>query len=222
MKKHINRNIFGKKHSSLSDQIGNLFIYFCVYLVLMLLIFSMMYTAVLVDGTSMENTYKDGDILYYLSTDDITYGDVVIVEVYKGHEIVKRVIGLEGDKIGFDIINNNGTNIYQLTVNGKVVLEPYIKSIAGNSKTYYNMYGSSVDSLIKIQPEKFVQNGKKLEYVVGENEIFVLGDNRGVSIDSSYHSGAFNIKQVKGRVDFMVEKDNNVLFSLLKDFFWPF
>ena len=221
MKNFLNKNIFGKKTSPLNEQLGNLFLYVCIYLVVMMLLFSLMYTAVLVDGTSMENTYHDEDVLYYLPSADYTYGDVIIVEVSKDHEIVKRVVGLEGDRISFDVLNNNGTLVYQLMVNDKVVIEPYIKSIAGNSNTYDNMFGGDIDSLIRKTPEKVNKVSGRYEYVVGADEVFALGDNRGVSVDSSVY-GAFSKDQIKGRVDFFVEKDDNTLLSLFKQFFWPF
>lgn len=220
-----NKKIFGKTYNSLSENLGNLFLLFCAYLLIMMMFFSTIYVGVEVDGTSMENSYFNKDIVYYLPNAEYSYGDVVVVKVSENHELLKRVIGLPGDKINFDITLNGESYVYTLTINGKPVIEPYIKTQSGNAMTYENIYGSDENSLINTKPESFMQNEKGEHYrkdlVLGQDQVFVLGDNRQISNDSSSY-GAFNSSQIVGRVDFVSSAGKLPVLELLKQFFWPF
>ena len=76
-------------------------------------------TLVRVDGASMNNTLKDGDILVEnkLNTDYKRF-DIVVVKHNKD-KLIKRIIGLPGENIKY----RNGF----LYVNGKKIKEPFIK-----------------------------------------------------------------------------------------------
>ena len=119
-----------------------------------------------VDGSSMDNTLKDGELMWVWSLGyEPKQGDIVVLNKttapipgWNGKlAIVKRVIALGGQTV--DIDYNTGT-VY---VDGQPLDEPYIK------ETMYNT-GS-----IHMQ---------QTHWEVPEGSVFVLGDNRNRSTDS--------------------------------------
>ena len=126
----------------------------------------------LIEGSSMENTFKTGDrvlvsrLCSYLNF--IDYNDIILCNVtYKGKEetIVKRVIGKPGDHI--EIKNK------QVFVNKTLLIEPYIKA-----------------------PESTYGN---IDITLGDDEYFVLGDNREQSSDSRFF-GAIKKSDIEAEV----------------------
>jgi len=114
----------------------------------------------IVKGESMVPSFQNGD---YLIVDEISYrfseperGDVVVFKYPKdeSQRFIKRVIGLPGETV---TVQNGEVTI---TKNGKdtVLNESYLPD---NLKTYGDV-----------------------ETVIGENEYFVMGDNRQYSYDS--------------------------------------
>lgn len=117
----------------------------------------------LVLGDSMDPTFKNND---YLIVEKISYkfhpperGDVVIFNspVENNRDLIKRVIGLPGEKV--EIID---ANVFITTAAGKrfQLNEPYIVNQ-------------------QVAPQNIVRQ-------LGAGEYFVLGDNRPVSYDSRY------------------------------------
>lgn len=73
-----------------------------------------------VSGTSMEPTYHDGDRLAVFYTKDVKLNDIVVSWSETLDEyIVKRVIGMPGDKIEITAgaLYRNGTRVYESYVN---------------------------------------------------------------------------------------------------------
>lgn len=144
--------LLGQKRDN-SNDLG-----FSIILVILLITFYFImtnaYSLVIVNGTSMEKTLSDGDVLFVSHFDDYDRGDVIVFQ-YDENMLIKRVIALEGDEIkcehGVVSVKRNGEDEF------KVVEEPYI--IAGS---------------------KFIP-----PTVIKEGELFVLGDNRPISNDSS-------------------------------------
>ncbi len=102
-------------------------------------------TPVIVSGTSMDYTLKDGEILL-LKKYDKTYErfDIVVFD-YGNSKLVKRIIGLPGETLEY----KNGV----LYINGKVVEDPFA------SKTYDFKLS---DLNIEIIPEGYY-------FVMGDN-----------------------------------------------------
>ncbi len=124
----------------------------------------------IVKGLSMEPTLSEGDCLYYTRFRTPGYGDLVVFQQHEYGLMVKRVIGLPGDRIA---VNADGSVIR----NGEPLIEPYIET---------DMLGNS--SIEEIDVE--------------EGKLFVLGDNRAVSIDSrDARIGQISIQSVLGSVD---------------------
>ncbi|MEE1125555.1 MAG: signal peptidase I [Acutalibacteraceae bacterium] len=131
-----------------------------------------------VDGPSMQNTLHDKDVAlitnYYPYFDEISdneyipfdfslkQGDIVAIapsnesdnEYNIDNAFIKRIIAVEGQTIGFDTENS------AVYVDGKIIDEPYLSS----------------STLSGVEWE--------IPDVIPEDKVFVMGDNRTVSVDS--------------------------------------
>ncbi len=106
------------KQSSLHEWVGIV----TASLIVITLIFTFLFRFVNVDGTSMNNTLQDGDrlILSCLPYTP-TRGDIVVVSEGNDHEpLIKRVIGLPGDRVRIDAESG------AVYLNGNVLQEAYI------------------------------------------------------------------------------------------------
>lgn len=132
---------------------------------------------VIVSGTSMCNTLQNDDFLYAKPADRIERGDIVIINVqnYKEHDhlsgdyIVKRVIALEGDSVYAK------AGVVYVKYAGEADYTPL-------SESYVNGY---TDDFAEVR--------------VGTGEVFFLGDNREVSLDSR-RVGCYLVDDVEGIV----------------------
>lgn len=124
-------------------------------LVAVTLIFALLFRVVSVDGASMTNTLQHGDRLL-LSSMPYTpaYGDVVVITRDNDSPLIKRVIGVAGDRIRIDA--DTGA-VYR---NDVLLTEPYIRD------------------------PSTPQNGMTEEVTVPAGHIFAMGDNRHDSLDS--------------------------------------
>ena len=147
----------------------------CMLLVVMLL-FLVVFRVILVTGDSMFSTLWDGDYLLLVSElfcGDPEPGDIVVISKASfdhGKPIVKRVIATEGQTVDIDF--ESGT-VY---VDGEALEELYIHNETTN------------------------EEGTVFPLTVVENCIFVLGDNRAVSLDSrSPQIGQIDRREVLGK-----------------------
>jgi signal peptidase I len=125
-----------------------------------------------VEGTSMDPTYPAGTHLYGapIST-PLERGDVVLFDDGKEDYAVKRVIGLPGETV----------HVWRghVFINRQMLVEPYLP------KRIYTY------------PAEPARRGAA--FVLGEDQYFVLGDNRLCSADSRSY-GPVCRKQIKRRV----------------------
>lgn len=174
---------------SLFKSLSSLFLDIVETVVVALSIFLVIYLFFMqphqVSGQSMEPNFHDGE---YVLTDKVSYqtgepqrGDVVVFHAPErsgcpegtGCDFIKRILGLPGDTIAVR------DNVFW--VNGSPLSEPYI----------------SEEILTK--PGNYTEGGREIS--LGQNEYFVVGDNRPFSSDSRVW-GPIGKEEIVGRAFF--------------------
>jgi signal peptidase I len=145
-----------------------------------------------VDGSSMEPTLQNGNRVFILklpksiaSLQNKQYvparNEVIVFKkpTGDGTQLIKRVIGLPGDRV---VIENGIVTVYN--IDNPEGFDP-------DAGTYYEGTLEPIDT----SGEKVVEN-------VGEGELFVLGDNRGPggSLDSHSGLGLVPVENIIGRL----------------------
>lgn len=155
-------------------------------LTVILLVFLLLFRVIVVSGESMFSTLWDGDYLLLVSNllyQEPQQGDIVVIskESYdNGKPIVKRVIATEGQTVDIDFTEG-------------IV---YVDGVA-LEEDYTNMPTTTCGSVV-------------FPIVVEENCIFVLGDNRGVSMDSRYvEIGQIDKREVLGKAIYLMIPGTN-------------
>ncbi|MCL2018499.1 MAG: signal peptidase I [Oscillospiraceae bacterium] len=150
-----------------------------------------------VDGASMLPTLEDSQFLAISNLYcTLNYNDIVVVYAKDidlsigggGRPVIKRVIGLEGDRIGIDsqsgVVYRNGEAL-PIEIIGGIIYED----------------GHTIKELTRNRGDMY----EDAEWVVPSNSIFVMGDNRNNSKDSrSEDVGMVNENYVIGKVLFRV------------------
>ncbi len=141
-------------------------------------VFCLVFRIIGVEGGSMNPTLHDGDWVAVSGMSfDIDRGDIVIATQpwERNVPIVKRVIGVGGDTVDIDFIRG------EVFVNGVMLNEPYIDE--PTTLSY------DVDFPV----------------TVPEGQLFVMGDNRGDSLDSrSSKIGFIDERYILGKVVFRI------------------
>lgn len=150
-------------------------------LIVIFLLFLLLFRVIVVSGDSMYATLWDGDYLLLLSNTfyhEPKYGDVVVISKESfddGKPIIKRVIATEGQTVDIDF--DQGI-VY---VDGQALQEDYTHNLTTR------------------------EEGTQFPLVVADDCIFVLGDNRGVSLDSrSQEIGQIDRREVLGKAIFLM------------------
>ncbi|HWW00666.1 MAG TPA: signal peptidase I [Candidatus Acidoferrum sp.] len=109
-----------------------------------------------VDGLSMAPTYTSGARVYTVPlSGQVQRGDIVLVDDGKKEYALKRIVGMPGETV----------QLWRgyVFINRKMLIEPYLP------KYTYTF------------PE---EHSEKMSFRLGDDQYFVLGDNRLVSVDS--------------------------------------
>jgi len=173
------------------DLIATVFMAFLIYLddiietivscvvsvIICLIIVNYLFMPVRVDGTSMHPQLKNGQIgfsnIIGRNIDGIERFDIVVIHLdQKNENLVKRVIGLPGEKVTYV-----GDTLY---INDEIVEETFLDPDYVEKERLYSFTGLFTDDF---------------EIILGEDEYLCLGDNRLVSLDSRYY-GPFKLEQI--------------------------
>ncbi len=150
---------------------------FLIALAIILPLRYLVFSPFIVKGESMEPNYRDGE---YLIVDEISYqlhdpkrGDVIVFHYPKDttQYYIKRIIGLPHETVRVDA--------------GQIFIQkPGAADAARLTETQYL--------------DKDLETAGDLSVTLGDDEYFVLGDNRGASSDSRVW-GVLNKKFIVGR-----------------------
>ncbi len=208
MENQYKKTVFTRPKFPLGDILSWIAIIFLIYVGIVFFAFSRYFEAISVKGRSMIPTYNKngGEDTVYVHKANYAYGDIVLIDT-EDKTIIKRIIAMPGDKVELKLQDGE----YTVFVNGEALTEPYINGPSGNRTTFQNLIHYK-----SMHPGEFDENS----YVVGENMIFALGDNRAESKDSSYY-GAFSLDKVKGKVFYSVDSHSNTTLSLFIQLFLP-
>lgn len=127
----------------------------------------------LATGESMSPTIPSPSILLINKLDkDLQRNDIVVCREGGLKTITKRIIGLPGESV-------------TITVDGKVFI---------NNTLYEDEYSN-------ISFPMYLSGDRSYPVVLGEDEYFVMGDNRNVSVDSrNTEIGNIKKENIKGKV----------------------
>ena len=178
-----------KKSSPLSTFIDYIEL-FVVAICVVILLFSVAFRTCTVDGSSMNNTLLDEEVLI---VSDMFYTpdreDIIVFHNNDGtlngqnnKPLVKRVIGIGGDTVTIDHSTHKVT-VTDKDGNVTVMDQEYIYLDDNRGNPFWGVQ----------------------EYVVPEGKLFVMGDNRRASLDSRYSAVGFvDERSVLGKVYFRV------------------
>ena len=157
-----------------------------VLLALFLLIFYFFSSPIWIKGNSIYPFLSDitqDRVILLKHGYELDYGDIVVFEREAEGELKQVIKRVVG--LPGDIIQIRGGLLYR---NGEAVEEEYVAD-------------ENIDLF------KYTEN-----YAVGEGEIFVLGDNRIVSLDSSVY-GAVRLSAVIGKAVFVIGEGKNLFIG---------
>lgn len=149
-------------------------------LVFVVLVLTFVFRQVTVEGPSMEPTFFDGERLIITNT----YGtmpdnnDVIIISHAEGYndQFIKRVIATEGQTLSINFETN------EVVVDGVLLDEAYIQ-------------GATIEK----------DPTMEIPSVIPEGYVFVMGDNREVSLDSrSSRIGFIPVENIIGKVQMRI------------------
>ena len=165
-----------KRHADYMDLTAFIISVFMVFVLINTFFVSL--TSVAMDNsTSMQPTLEPGDdLLVYHFNIEYERFDIVVAKVGEDIYYVKRLIGFPGDEIVFD--------------NQELFILPY-------GETEWIQYDEPYLSL------GAVTCAGRCEFSVGDDEVFLLGDNRSNSSDSR-DSITFRVDDLYGKVIFRV------------------
>jgi len=148
---------------------------YLIIILVVLILRTFIVTPIMVSGESMVPTLDGGEIML-LKKYDTSYDrfDIVVInKSVEGDSLIKRVIGLPGDKIKYQ---NN-----KLYINDEAVEDSYA-------------FGKTEDFR---------------EITLGEDEYFLMGDNREISLDSRT-LGIIKHQEIEGTVGIILFPFNKI------------
>lgn len=133
---------------------------YIVIVVVVVLIRTFIITPVRVDGDSMKNTLKNGDILLLYKLSSINRFDIIVLDEEKDNEkIIKRVIGMPGETVAI-----KKGKIY---INDKVIDDEYAYGETSN----YNKVTLRDDEYFILGDNRLISKDSRYFGPIKDNEI---------------------------------------------------
>ena len=165
-----------------------------IFFAIMVLVFTFVCKTCKVVGESMRETLQNGEtVLIWSLFYSPGYGDVVVIHDNEAlnQPIVKRVIGLPGDKIRVEHTRDS------------------MKTTITHADGSVTVLDSANEDYVRYVDERRALGhySEDETYVVNDGEVFVMGDNRLNSMDSR-ELGAYSSNQILGKVVFRIAPFN--------------
>ena len=165
-----------------------------IFFAIMVLVFTFVCKTCKVVGESMRETLQNGEtVLIWSLFYSPGYGDVVVIHDNEAlnEPIVKRVIGLPGDKIRVEHTRDS------------------MKTTITHADGSVTVLDSANEDYVRYVDERRALGhySEDETYVVNDGEVFVMGDNRLNSMDSR-ELGAYSSNQILGKVVFRIAPFN--------------
>ncbi|MEG1608253.1 MAG: signal peptidase I [Clostridia bacterium] len=166
--------------------VNRLLIAIIILLLTAIILFVFVITPMKVSGNSMQNTLQNNDKIVILKVGNkLQRGDIVVFKKPSEKQPpIKRIIAVGGEVVKFDVTSNHWT------INGVQLEETY--AFFDNNGCYALDYFALTNLEVKTQ---LLGEGLK----VGDDELFVLGDNRNISYDSHIY-GCIKTDWIKGKL----------------------
>lgn len=201
-------------------------IIFGVCFVVCLFTFQIVLTAIGVEGYSMQPTINASatgergenhiDVVYCYNASNYSYKDIVIIKEGKtssNDKLIKRIIATPGQTITFKKVKEDAKIYYEIYINGTKLEEDYIleqnQYLSNVTTTIYPSYNELVSAL-HLRGE--------YSLTLGDNQFYVMGDNRNNSTDSRYF-GAVDKSEILGKVVLQVKYGRNLFDAIWSTIF---
>lgn len=220
---NVNSNVFYKdkfeRRQERSDTFVNVLFVIAFLFVSLSLLFNFLFIHSTVYDISMQPTFnneinettKEGydayhDYVIVSKFNKGTNGDVVLLLSQENRTIIKRIIATAGQTV---TLAKNDATTYCYYVNGKELTEDYL------GDNYLEMDAEYFNDFCSLQGVEVGVN--EASFIVPENGVFVLGDNRGHSLDS-HINGAYDAQKIVGKVIYSYKYNETLFSSLWKKF----
>lgn len=186
------------------------------FIVALILYFIVSHNYYLVEGSSMAPTILGGEQGVYVDLNNKgAYGDIIVSYNNSNTRIVKRLIAVGGDKVGY--YHNSEEGYYEVAViysgsNEVTILQEDYVDKSGNV-TSYNRFISS--NLLDKDFEFIEYQSQIIQFlVIPEKSVYLLGDNRANSQDSSTY-GAISESLILGKVVLISQEGILQIFDII-------